>query len=61
VPKASTPQRPSKSTFTTRQAERRAALVSQPWPDFLRDLAVRFAVVLAVIVVLTVVFWLIRG
>jgi hypothetical protein len=48
-------------TWTTRSAERRAALARQTWSDFLRDLAVRIAIVAAVVIVLAVVVWLLRG
>jgi hypothetical protein len=51
---------PAKRSFTTRQAEQRAALVAQSWPDFLRDLAIRAAIIAAVVVVLAVVVWLAR-
>jgi hypothetical protein len=50
-----------KRSFTTRQAEHRAALVRQSWPDFLRDLAIRTAVIVAAVLVVLLVMWLTRG
>jgi hypothetical protein len=52
-------QRAGRRPFTTRQAEQRAALVAQSWPDFLRDLAIRAAIIAAAVIVLVVVLWLV--
>jgi hypothetical protein len=56
------PERPKPiRRFTTRQAEYRAALVKQPWPEFFRNLAVETAVVAALVLVTLLVIWLMRG
>ena len=45
-------------SFTTRHAERRAALASQPWPAFFRGLAVRTAVIAALVCAAVLLVWL---
>jgi hypothetical protein len=56
---------PERSTvlkrFTTRQAERRADLARQSWPEFFRGLAVETAVVAVLLLVALLVIWLFRG
>ena len=57
-PEDGPPPRRRKRSYTTRTAEKRAELTRQSWPDFFRDLAVRTAIVTAVVAVLVLVLWL---
>lgn len=44
--------------FTVKRAERHAAMAAQSWPDFFRDLGIRFAVAAAVVLVIAGALWL---
>ena len=46
--------------FTTRQAEKRAALVAQTWPEFFRTLGIEIAVIAAIIIVALIVVLVLR-
>jgi anti-sigma-K factor RskA len=47
--------------FTTRSAEKRAALVQQSWPVFFRSLAIETAVVAVLVGAVVLIIWLTRG
>jgi hypothetical protein len=59
---ASPEEKPSepRRSYTTKRAERSVALARQPWSEFLRDLAIRFAVVLGAVLVVAIVWWLLH-
>jgi hypothetical protein len=46
--------------FTVRRAERQAALASQPWPVFFRNLAIEIAIIAVIVVALAIWIWLSR-
>lgn len=48
-------ERPSR---IQRAADRRAELATQSWPDYFRGLAVRTAIILAIVVAAALVTWL---
>ena len=47
--------------YTVARAERHAAMARQPWPEFLRDLGVRFLIAGAAVGAVLAVLWLLGG
>lgn len=46
--------------FTTRHAEKSAALASQPWREFFRDLAIRTAAIIVIVLLVALIIWIVR-
>jgi hypothetical protein len=59
---AEAPERPGPlRRFSTRQADKRAALATQSWPVFFRNLGIEVAVVVGIVLVVTLLVLLVRG
>lgn len=54
------PQPRKRRSFTTRQAEKSAALAIQTWRGFFRDLAIRTAAIIAIVLLVALIIWILR-